>query len=191
MATISINKTLSPRTLPAEFDVRIYVNPKQQAKAQKLLDSMPHIYHEAYSKATLTFGRKLARLVRRCLKIGQPPPGSHVSWPPHSANTIRRWGEHPLLNLTGTYMRAIRIQSNKSRIWVGVPAGMPGGQKNSKLTLNQIAIIQEFGSTTGTNAFIMPRPLWRPAWKVLAGRNNEKFKVTLMRALQREIRKYT
>lgn len=191
MATISINKTLSTRTLPADFDVRIYVNPKQQAKAQKLLDSMPHIYHEAYTKATITFGKKLARLVRRCIKIGQPPPGSKVSWPPHTKNTIRRWGEHPLLNLTGTYMRAIKIQHNKSRTWVGVPANLPGGQKNSKLTLNQIAMILEFGSTTGTNAFIMPRPLWRPAWKCIAGNKNEKFKITLMRALQREIRKYT
>lgn len=196
MPSKSINKTLGGLT------VRLYVNKKEQAKAQRLLDKMPNIYNKAFERASKEFGEHLVRLVKKCLAVGQPPPNSGVSWKPHSESTIHNLGAHPLLNLTGTYMNSIGIQRSKGRTWVGLKYNRQGGSRNaygrfttgqarvnqnprSKLTLNQIAIINEFGSKDGK---IPARPLWRPAWKSLGG--NAKYQETLKKELQKELRRY-
>lgn len=196
MATNSINRTIH---IPAGVDMQIYVDPKQQAKAQKLLDSMPHILQTAYHKSSINFGKRLARLVRKCLMVGQPPPHTGVHWQPHTRNTTKTLGPHPLLHYTGTYMRAIHVFQGKSRIYVGVGYNRQGGtgtsgvsdagksrsksNQQSKLTLNQIAILHEFGGQ-----YVPPRPLWRPAWKAVGG--NDKLRLTIKRNLQRELKKY-
>ena len=42
----SINKTLG------DLHIRLYANKSQQAKAQRLLDSMPNIYKKAFTRAS-------------------------------------------------------------------------------------------------------------------------------------------
>lgn len=192
----SINKTLG------DLHIRLYANRSQQAKAQRLLDSMPNIYKRAFTRASQEFGERLVRLTKKCLAIGQPPPNSGVSWKPHSPSTIHNLGAHPLLHYTGTYMNSIGIQRSPTRTWVGLSYNRQGGSRNargratagsaratqkppSKLTLNQIAIINEFGSKDGN---IPPRPLWQPAWKSLGG--NSAYQKLLRDCLRKELQKY-
>ena len=192
----SINKTLG------DLRIQLYANKSQQAKAQRLLDKMPNIYKEAFTRASQEFGERLVKIVKKCLAIGQPPPNSGVSWKPHSASTIHNLGAHPLLHYTGTYMNSIGIQRSPTRTWVGLNYNRQGGSRNargrattgsaratqrppSKLTLNQIAIINEFGSRDGK---IPPRPLWQPAWKSIGG--NSDYQKLLRDCLRKELQKY-
>ena len=196
MPSKSINKTLGGLT------VRLYVNKLEQAKAKRLLDKMPDIYNKAFERASREFGERLVRLTKKCLAVGQPPPNSGVSWKPHSESTIHDLGVHPLLNLTGTYMNSIGIQRAKGRTWVGLNYNRQGGSRNaygrsttgqarvnqdpkSKLTLNQIAIINEFGSKDGK---IPARPLWQPAWKSLGG--NRAYQALLKSYIKKGLNQY-
>lgn len=196
MSSKSINKTLG------DISVKIYANKADQAKAQRLLDKIPDIYKGAFDRATKEFGMKLVSLTKRCLAIGQPPPNSGVSWPPHKPSTIHDLGAHPLLNYTGAYMNAIGLQRAQGRTWVGINYNRQGGSRNaygratsgsarvnqhpqSKLTLNQIAIIQEFGTKDG---LIPPRPLWRPAWKSVGG--NRAYQKLLKKYIKEGLSKY-
>ena len=163
---------------------------------------MPNIYKEAFTRASQEFGERLVKIVKKCLAIGQPPPNSGVSWKPHSASTVHNLGAHPLLHYTGTYMNSIGIQRSLTRTWVGLNYNRQGGSRNargrattgsaratqrppSKLTLNQIAIINEFGSRDGK---IPPRPLWQPAWKSIGG--NSAYQKLLRDCLRKELQKY-
>ncbi len=93
-------------------------------------------------EATEKFGNQLLRLVKKCLRTGTPPRGTH--WDPHSANTIKRYGEHTLLNYTGQYLRSVQIVKQKNRTYVGIPTNLKKtrkGDRTSKRTLNQVAIM--------------------------------------------------
>ena len=192
----SINKTLG------DLRIQLYANKSQQAKAQRLLDKMPNIYKEAFTRASQEFGERLVKIVKKCLAIAQAPPNSGLSWKPHSARTVQNLGAHPLLHYTGTYMNSIGIQRSPTRTWVGLNYNRQGGSRNargrattgsaratqrppSKLTLNQIAIINEFGSRDGK---IPPRPLWQPAWKSIGG--NSAYQKLLRDCLRKELQKY-
>lgn len=90
MASKSVNITISTPL----GDLQIYTDPKEQARAEKLIAETPSIMRNAYDRATEKFGNQLLRLVKKCLRTGTPPRGTH--WDPHSANTIKRYGEHTL-----------------------------------------------------------------------------------------------
>ena len=82
MATKSVNRTLG---IPSgRFE--IYVDKAQQARAEKLIRSVPSILTKSYVEGTRKFGEQLLRIVKKCLSTGMPPAGSGVSWPPHSAS---------------------------------------------------------------------------------------------------------
>lgn len=170
-------------------DIRIYADKTQQLKAERLIKKIPSILNNGYSRGSKNFGNKLLRIIKKSLSTGVPPPGSNVSWAPHSASTIKQFGEHTLLNYTGQYKRSVKLMETKSRIYVGLPrvkkVSAKSG-KNTKRTLNQVAIMLEYGSRDGN---LPARPLWAPAYKAVGGK--PALKKEIRNELRKEIRKYT
>lgn len=192
MATHSVNRTIR---LPVG-DLTIYVNPKQEEEAWRLIKKCPQILKKGYEQGCLQFAQKLLKIVKKSLNSGMPPPGQGVSWPEHSLHTIKKYGEHKLLNLTGQYakMVAIRKQKKNGNIFVGLPPNVPkikqkgknqGSVYDGNLTLNQVALILEYGTN---NMVIPPRPLWRPAWAASGG--IKELRKVIRRNIQKEVRKY-
>lgn len=178
----SVNKSITTFS----GNIQIYVNPTQQRRAEELLRKVPDIMRKGYSIGSRNFGNKLRNMVRKCLSTGSPPPGSGVSWPPHSVSTIKQLGEHTLLNWTGQYQRSVQIVETKRRVYVGLPitTKIRKSGKSSGKTLNQVAIMLEYGTE-----HIPPRALWNPAFRVLGGK--DALKKEIRNQLRKEIRKYT
>lgn len=179
MATKSVNRTLD---IPSgRFE--IYVNKAQQARAEKLIQSVPSILTKSYENGTRKFGEKLLRIVKKCLSTGKPPAGSEVSWPSHAISTVKALGEHTLLNWTSQYKKSVNIYHQRNRTYVGLPNNVKKIRKKGKesgKTLNQIAILLEYGSRDSN---LPPRPLWAPAYKAAGGTK------VLQKILRNEIRK--
>lgn len=179
MPSKSVNITLSTPVGPLE----IYVDKREQARAERLIAKTPSILTEGYAKGTEKFGNQLLRIVRRSLNTGVPPRGSGVSWPPHAPGTLKKYGDHTMLNLTGQYARSVTLVKGKKRTFVGLPIGIKKityTGKTSRKTLNQIAIMLEYGSRDGN---LPPRPLWNPAFKTAGG------KAALQKEIRNEVRK--
>lgn len=184
MATKSVNRTLD---IPSGR-LEIYVDKAQQARAEKLIQSVPSILTKSYENGTRKFGKKLLRIVKKCLSTGMPPAGSGVSWPPHAANTVKALGEHTLLNWTGQYKRSVNIYHQRNRTYVGLPNNVRKIRKKgkeSKKTLNQIAILLEYGSRDSN---LPPRPLWAPAYKVAGG--NKLLQKEIRNEIRKQLRKH-
>lgn len=179
MPSKSVNITLLTPVGPLE----IYVDKREQARAERLIAKTPSILTEGYAKGTEKFGNQLLRIVRRSLNTGVPPPGTHTSWPKHAPGTVKKYGEHTLLRLTGQYARSVTLVKGKKRTFVGLPIGIKKityTGKTSRKTLNQIAIMLEYGSRDGN---LPPRPLWDPAFKAAGG------KAALQKEIRNEVRK--
>lgn len=131
---------------------------------EKLTNGLPESIRKGYEKGSEKFSKVLIGVVRRAIKSGRPPQGSGAHWEPLSDNTIKRWGNHGIYNLKGVYSRSIGIHKYKSRTFVGVPIGSRPSNPNSSLTLNQVAIILEYGGNK-----IPDRPLWAPSLKSVGG----------------------
>ena len=185
MPSKSVNITLSTPVGPLE----IYVDKREQARAERLIAKTPSILNKGYAKGTEKFGNQLLRIVRRSLNNGLPPPGSKVSWPPHATATLKKYGAHTLLNLTGQYARSVTMVTQKDRTFVGLPPGLRKitySGRTSRKTLNQIAIMLEYGSRDGN---LPPRPLWKPAFEAAGG--NVVLEKEIRNQLRKELRKYT
>lgn len=178
----SIQKSIK---VPSLGDFNIYVDKSDQARAERLIHSMPKIMIEGYEKGTEQFGKKLLKLIKYSIKNGIPPKG--VSWQPHSPNTKKTLGEHPLFVWTGQYLRSVGVYKTKRRVFVGLPPYVKKLRKSgrSKLSLNRVATLLEYGNIKGT---LPPRPLWGPSYRA-AGGNKELIK-EIRRALQKEVRRY-
>lgn len=177
-------------TIPTCFgDIAVYADPRDVARANKLIQKTPQILTEAYINAVNKWGPRLVRAAKSCLIHGMPPKGSGVSWPPHSAMTVKRLGAHTLLNWTGEYKRNIKLVRRGRQFAVGLPPGKkktrPDGS-TSGLTLTQVAKILEYGSRNGK---IPARPLWQYLWNSVGG--NEPYKKVLVREIRKQIRKYS
>ena len=135
-----------------------------------------------YQKASLDFANKLLRIVKKSLATGTPPPG--VTWEPLSPATIKRWGQHPIYNLTGLYSRSVGLYQYKSRVLVGLPINNKRSSQRA-LTLNQLAKILEFGTADGR---IPARPLWAPSLKAVGDKSA--LKKTILLYIRRELAKY-
>lgn len=169
--------------------VQIYVDPRKQMQAEKLITRTPQIMQRGYDLGSRKFGNQLLRIVRRSLNNGLPPPGSKVSWPPHATATLKKYGAHTLLNLTGQYARSVTMVTQKDRTFVGLPPGLRKitySGRTSRKTLNQIAIMLEYGSRDGN---LPPRPLWKPAFEAAGG--NVVLEKEIRNQLRKELRKYT
>lgn len=179
MPSKSVNVTLSTPVGSLE----IYVDKREQARAERLIAKTPSILTNVYVKGTEKFGNQLLRIVRQSLNTGVPPRGSGVSWPPHAPGTLKKYGDHTMLNLTGQYARSVTLVKGNKRTFVGLPIGIKKityTGKTSRKTLNQIAIMLEYGSRDGN---LPPRPLWAPAFKAAGGKD------VLQKEIRNEIRK--
>lgn len=110
MPSKSVNITLSTPVGSLE----IYVDKREQARAERLIAKTPSILTKGYAKGTEKFGNQLLRIVRRSLNTGVPPRGSGVSWPPHAPGTIKKYGDHTMLHLTGQYARSVTLVKGKN-----------------------------------------------------------------------------
>lgn len=194
MASRKVNINLSNNLC----DIQIYVDPVKQRQAERLIAKTPSIMKLGYELGTRKFGNQLLRIVRRSLNKGLPPPGSKVSWPPHATATLKKYGAHTLfkkygahtlLKLTGQYARSVTMVTQKDRTFVGLPPGLRKitySGRTSRKTLNQIAIMLEYGSRDGN---LPPRPLWKPAFEAAGG--NVVLEKEIRNQLRKELRKYT
>ena len=93
MPSKSVNITLSTPVGPLE----IYVDKREQARAERLIAKTPSILTEGYAKGTEKFGNQLLRIVRRSLNTGVPPPGTHTSWPKTCSRYCKEiWGAYSI-----------------------------------------------------------------------------------------------
>lgn len=173
MASKKVNITL-PRLSSlnieiSSLNIEIKLDGDWQA-LDKLSNTLQQTVYQGYEKGIATFSNRLVRIIRRSLRTGTPPPNSGVVWAPHSPATIAKWGEHTLLNLTGQYSETVGLYKYKSRTLIGLPINTSKVSRyNNKITLNQLAIILEYGTNR-----IPARPLYAPAYKSVGGRRELK-----------------
>lgn len=150
-------------------NIEVKINGQWQ-KAISLCDGLQSSIQKGYDKGSNRFSKKLILIVRRAIRSGVPPPGGGTFWSPLSEKTIKKkHGSHNIYHLTGLYMRSIGIQKSGKRTWIGIPRGIKPSNTHARKTLNQIAIILEYGSRNGK---IPSRPLWKPAFKA-ANKSNQ------------------
>ena len=160
-------------------------------KVSQYIDSLAPSIQRGYDIATSRFAKSLLVIVKRSIVSGTPPKGGGVTWEPLSPATIHRYGDHPIYYLTGLYHRSVGFFKYKSRTFIGLPINRKRSS-NGGLTLNQLAIILEYG-TGGMGGgkiggTIPPRPLWGPSLKSIGGK--EKLKSQIITELRRQLSKY-
>lgn len=131
----------------------------------------PAIQH-GYDIGVAKFSDKLIRIIRKAIHTHKPPAGSGVQWAP-----LKRNHDGGIYYLKGDYYKAVGVYKYRNRILVGMPSGT---KHYSGLTLNQLAIILEYG-----NENIPARPLWRPSLKSAGG--SKELRNILMKEIRRSI----
>lgn len=177
------NVNIRTPSLPDSITLMVKVDEHKSRKVQAMLNKFPQSVEKGYRLGSQEFANKLLKLVKRCIKTGTPPKG--VSWPPHSPNTTKRLGPHPLLYLTGFYYKYIQIIQNRKSIAVGLPRGLRRPSLmhgSSSLTMRQIALLLENGGAT-----LPARPLWKPAYNQIGGM--KELRKSVIKHLKNEIKK--
>ena len=151
------------------------------------MDSASQEVLKGYNAAVEEFSNKVLKIVRTAIATGQGPNG--VRWEPHSPKYTRSYGKHPIYRLTGQYYSAVGVYGNRSRTWIGLPYNARYSRTGShSLTLNQIAILLEYGRGGGagsnhvegeegeedgydnSTSYMPARPLWAPAFIEAGGK---------------------
>lgn len=184
MASRSINTTLPN---PNSIQIEIKLNGKWSG-LDKLSYSLKPAIQKGYEVAVSRFANSLLKVVRRSLTTGTPPQRAGVVWSGLSKYTIDRYGDHPIMNLTGMYARSIGIHEYKSRTLVGLPINKRSSQGG--ITLNQLAILLEYGTKNlGEPGSIPARPLWNPALTSVGGVSG--LKQAIITEIRRQLFKQT
>lgn len=186
--------------LSLPIDLQIYVNPRDQKKAEELIRRCPEIMRKAYNKGARRFANILLQIIKRSLATGLPPMGSGVSWPPLSEKTKKAytsWGypnAHTWYVIGAMYRRVgiFTTRSRKQELRVGFPTGVrathPNKMTRSNLskrpTLTSLARMLEQG-----NDKVPARPLFRPSFKVAGG--TDRLSRFIIEELRKELHKYT
>ncbi len=132
--------------------------------ATRVLDNIEPCIRKGYNQTATTFAKQIISIVRDSIINGTPPKGSGVYWAKHAPSTEKRYGKHPLLNLTGLYASLISVQTYSSRTYIGVPYNYKITRGDKTITMGAIARMLEFGTEK------MPgRPLWAPTLKLVGG----------------------
>lgn len=153
-------------------------------KVQYLLSNLDNSIKKGYDNGIDNISRKLLSIIRTAIISGQPPENSGVTWEPLSPTTLKRRPNEELYYLTGLFYRSIGLYKYKSRTLVGL--AINNKRPNSNLTLNQLALILEYGSET---KHIPARPLFKPSLKSFGG--TKKISEILIRAIKASIVKET
>lgn len=171
-------------TLPKVSDLvlQVKLNGEWQ-KVESLVSNLGPSMQRGYDEAVSKFSHNLLAIVKKSLTLGIPPVGGGVIWQPLAPSTIKRYGQHPIYNLTGLYSRSVGLFRYKSRVLIGLPIGARRSSQK-KLTMNQLAVMLEFGS----NDRIPPRPVWAPSLKAVGGK--DKLKQLTLTEIRKELRKY-
>lgn len=174
-------------TLPKVSDLvlQVKLNGEWQ-KVEPLVSNLGPSMQRGYDKAVSKFSRNLLAIVKKSLTLGIPPVGGGVTWQPLAPSTIERYGQHPIYNLTGLYSRSVGLFRYKSRVLIGLPIRTRRSSEK-KLTMNQLAIMLEFGSNDDDER-IPPRPVWGPSLKAAGGKN--KLKQLILTEIRKELQKY-
>lgn len=172
-------------TLPkvSNLVLQVKLNGEWQ-KVESLVSNLGPSMQRGYDKAVSKFSRNLLAIVKKSLTLGIPPVGGGVTWQPLAPSTIERYGQHPIYNLTGLYSRSVGLFRYKSKVLIGLPIGARRSPQK-KLTMNQLAIMLEFGSNDDR---IPPRPVWEPSLKAVGGKN--KLKQLILTEIRKELQKY-
>lgn len=160
-------------TIPdiSKLEIQVHLE-GQWVNMDRLSRNMQQAIEDGYERGLDIFAQKLIGIVRRSLTTGTPPRNSGVIWEPHAISTTKKWGAHPIYNLTGSYARAVGVHAYRSRTLIGLPINIGKASKSGgKITINQLALTLEFGSA---NRGIPPRPVWHPSLKSAGGRTELK-----------------
>lgn len=140
---------------------------------------------KGYDEGVREYGELVIKLVRDAIRSGSPPGGGH--WEPLSEHYQKKTRKHTPYDLTGQYYASVGVYSNRKRTWVGMPYNTRYRGQDTRLTLNQIAKILEFGRGGGAGSnyiegdgeeddamdaatsYMPARPLWRPAFITAGG----------------------
>lgn len=156
-------------------------------KAINVVENLSPTIQKGYDRAINKFSKSLLRIVKTSLTTGKPPSGSNVYWQELAESTIERYGNHNIYYMTGLYARSVGLFQYKSRTYVGLPINRKRSSTGG-ITLNQLAIILEYGSSNNSEGrgYIPPRPVWGPAYQSLGG--NTQLKKTILTELRSQIR---
>lgn len=139
-------------------------------KVEDLTSGIGQSIQKGYDRGIGRFTTLVINKVKNAIRSGRPPSGSQVYWPPLSQAYIDRlkskFPDHHIYSLTGLYERSIGIYRYKNRTILGLPYKNKPGNNRATTTLNQVAIILEYGSKDGS---IPSRPLWKPSLKSVGG----------------------
>lgn len=170
MASKSINITFPSLS---SLGIQIKLDGKW-GKLDTLASNLAPSISKGYEEAVKLYSKRLLRIIKKSLITGIPPEGSGVTWPPLAPSTIKRYGQHNIYNLTGLYANSVGLHEYKSRTIIGLPIQKKRSSAG-KITLNQLAILLEYGSKeTEDTGSIPPRPLWRPALASVGGKKQLK-----------------
>lgn len=162
-------------------------------RVENLLDGVGPSVVKGYTKGATRFANVVLQIVKTAIRTGTPPPGAQ--WPPLSPFTKKRYGDHKIYYLTGTYYKAIGFRKYRNKMVIGLP---PRAYRSSsgRLPLSVLARILEFGTRAFNNEsigeegetrapMIPPRPLWRPSYSAAGG--NQKLSREIIKGIRQSL----
>lgn len=184
MARRKVNITM-PNLDNLNLEVRLE---GQWTQLDRLSDKFIPSVKLGYDKGISHFAQRILSVVKRSLATGIPPPNSGTRWPELADSYVKRYGQHPIYHLTGLYFRSVDLWEYKSRTLVGLPINKRRADSGG-LTLNQLAVILEYGSRldgTWATGYIPARPIWGPTLKSVGG--TEELKKIILTNIRRQLR---
>src|SRR5690554_486987 len=133
-------------------------------EAIKFIDKLGYNIKPAAIKAQRIEANEIKRkVVLHMLKQDLP-------WEPLSKSTIARKKQNKNLVYLDTekYMESIRVWTNHSRVFVGVPKGILYKKGGRVTTVDQVAIWMEYGTPNRSNP-VPARPIWNPTIQEVGG----------------------
>lgn len=170
---MSSNKTNI--TIPQLPNIELHIT-GDWVKVMDLTDNIGKTILKGYNKGSDKVSRLILNIVRRSLQSGRPPSGTH--WPPlsqvYNDKLDKKYPGHKIYNVTGLYSRSVGVYKYKNRTIIGLPYNTKPSNSKSNISLIEVAIILEYGNKHTSISSIPARPLWKPSFKAVGGKNRLK-----------------